>query len=29
MGHANFLGTDALDRAEALKARWLEAAGPS
>ena len=28
MGHANFLGTDALDRAEALKARWLEAAGP-
>ena len=27
MGHANFLGTDALDRAEAMKAKMLEAAG--
>jgi hypothetical protein len=27
MGHANFLGHDALDRAESLKSHWLTAAG--
>ena len=28
MGHANLLGLDALERAEALKGTWLEAADP-
>jgi 5-(carboxyamino)imidazole ribonucleotide synthase len=27
MGHANFLGVDALERAETLKEAWLAAAG--
>jgi 5-(carboxyamino)imidazole ribonucleotide synthase len=27
MGHANFLGNDGLDRAEALKSQWLRTAG--